>query len=80
MRARDICLKVFHQVQLLSIVSTPKRPSASLQQITLDTMGISKKQVTMRRDIWCKWGTSLQDGLNLMSMARLEKASVQEEG
>lgn len=55
MKTRQICLKVISRLQLLSLISIPKRPSTRGHLAILDILGISRAPTQIRRGLWCKW-------------------------
>lgn len=55
MKARRIFLKVISQVQLLSIIHSPKKPSSRIQKNILGIFGVQPKAMRVKRGTWCRW-------------------------
>lgn len=64
MNARRICLKVISQVQRLSLIHSPKKPSEWIQTHIMGIIGVQPKNVRL------KWG-------RLVSMDSPETSAIQ---
>lgn len=69
MKARCICLKVITQVQLLSLIHLPKKPSIRMQNHIMGIIGVQPKVVRLKRGTWCRW-TRRSWGRNKLNVDR----------
>lgn len=55
MGARRICKRIISQVQLLSSICSPKKPSTTFQNNTLGILGIRPRSPHVKMGRWCQW-------------------------
>lgn len=55
MKARRICLNVISQVQLVSLIHTPKKPPSRMQTHIMGIIGVQPKIIRLKRGTWCRW-------------------------
>lgn len=55
MSAQGIWLKVIRRTQLLNLVTSPKKPSSTIQLFIMDILGINRTHISIKCGLWCKW-------------------------